>query len=112
MLRYKTDISDYGDGAESAPLTLEGKATPKRRIVGLIVESDDLLIARAYVDQDRILDLNTGKAMTQKAGVIDVAGFIEMDLTLAAGQSFSAGYYNNTGGALTIQEITVVYEEG
>jgi len=106
MLKYKKHtFASIADGAEDLIDMLAGMSGKGRRVVSLSGEHTALQYFRLYRDAEQVIDIPC-----------DVLGtytpqWIPMDIPLAEGQLLKAGYYNNTTGAVTVQEITIGYEE-
>jgi len=106
MLKYKKHtFASILDGAEDLTDLLAGMSGKNRRIVSLSGEHTALLYFRLYRDAEQIVDIPCD--MIQAAS----PQWIPMDIPLAEGQLLKAGYYNNTTGTVTVQEIVIGYEE-
>lgn len=106
MLKYKKYTwATIEDGAEDLTDMLAGMSGKNRRVVSLTGERTALLYFRIYRDGEQIVDIPCDViALTNPQ-------WIPMDIPLAEGQLLKVGYYNNTGGQITVQEITIGYEE-
>lgn len=111
VTRYETEKKTVADGAEELPLELGLPEGRKRTVTGLYCECTDLLYVRAYLNQDRLVDVNTA----QIAFFYNASGwmvYVKLHVELKKSDVFKAGYYNNSGGSLANMEICVQYEEG
>ena len=105
MLKYKKIIfPEILDGAEPLETMLAGMSGKNRKLVALMGEQTDLLYLRVYRDGEQMIDV---KSDFLAAG----APILPCDIPLAEGQMLKVGYYNNTTGTVTTQEIVIGYEE-
>ncbi len=105
MLKYKDHtFASIATGVEDLTDMLSGMPGKNRRIVSLSGEITADLYLRVYLDGEQIVDLSSYLLTA-------TAPFLPMDLPLADGQLCKVGYYNNTGGTVTTQEIVIGYEE-
>ncbi len=105
MLKYKTHrFASIADGAEDLTDILAGMSGKSRRIVSIAGEKTDLQYIRVYRDGEQIVNVISDLLTSS-------APFLAMDLPLAEGQLCKVGYWNNTGGAVTTQDIIIGYEE-
>ena len=106
MLKYKKyTFASILDGSENLTDLLAGASGKNRRVVSLSGEHTALLYFRLYRDAEQVVDI--------PCDVIQAASpqWIPLDIPLAEGHLLKAGYYNNTTGNLTVQEIVIGYEE-
>lgn len=106
MLKYKKHtFASILDGAEDLTDLLAGMSGKGRKVISLSGEHTALLYFRLYRDAEQIVDI--------PCDVIQSASpqWIPMDIPLSEGQLLKAGYYNNTTGTITVQEIVIGYEE-
>jgi len=105
MLKYKKyTFASIADTAEDLTDMLAGMSGKNRRVVALLGERTAEVYFRVYRDGEQIIDVPT-------AQVTAYAPILPCDIPLAEGQLLKVGYYNNTGGAITTQEIIIGYEE-
>jgi len=106
MIKYKKHtFATIADGAEDVYPLLAGMSGKSRRVVSLSGELTALLYFRIYRDAEQFVDI--------PCDVIKAASpqWIPMDIPLAEGQQLNVGYWNNTAGAVNVQEIVIAYEE-
>ena len=105
MLKYKKHVfASILDTVEDLHDMLAGASGKNRRIVSLAGEVDADLYLRVYLDGEQIVDISSFILTA-------TAPFLPMDLPIAEGKLCQVGYYNNTGGTVTTQEIVIGYEE-
>ena len=105
MLKWKKyTFASIADTIEDLNDMLAGKSGVSRRVKYLSGETTADQYFRVYRDGDQIVDcpcaILTASAM-----------LLPMDIPLAEGELLKVGYYNNTGGTVTTQEIVIGYEE-
>ena len=104
MLKYKTHtFASIADGVESTTDILGGVDGVTRRITMLTGDIDTDVYFRVYLDSDQIVDIEANMITT-------AAPLLPMDLPIKTGQVVKAGFYNNSGGAVT-PDLTIGYEE-
>jgi len=105
MLKYKRySFASIADGAEDLTDMLAGASGKNRRIVSFTGEQTDLQYIRIYRDAEQMVDV-ISDALTA------TEPWLKLDIPLAEGQLLKVGYWNNTGGAVTTQEVCIGYEE-
>jgi len=105
MLKYKKHtFASIADGIEDLTDILAGQSGKNRKVVSIAGEKTADQYLRAYKDADQVVDIPSATLTTTHP-------FLTLDIPLAEGELFKVGYYNNTGGAVTTQEIIIGYEE-
>jgi len=105
MLKYKKyTFASIADTVEDLTDILAGMSGKNRKIVYIGGEQTDNQYLRVYRDGDQVVDLVSNFLTAAHP-------LLPMDLPLAEGQICKIGYYNNTGGTVTTQEIVIGYEE-
>lgn len=105
MLKYKTyRFASIADGAEDLNDMLAGMSGKNRKIVLVGGEKTDLQYIRIYRDGEQFVNL-ISDFLTAAHPLLTV------DIPLGEGQLCKVGYWNNTGGPVTDQDIVVGYEE-
>ena len=105
MLKYKRHtFASIADGDEDLIDMLAGMSGKNRRVVSLTGEQTADQYLRVYRDAEQFVDLPSVVGTA-------TAPFIPLDIPLAEGQLLKVGYWNNTGGPVTTQEISIGYEE-
>ncbi len=105
MLKYKRYThASILDGAEALTDMLAGMTGKNRRVVSITSTQTALMYLRIYRDSEQFVDLvsTVGTA---------TAPLIPLDIPLAEGQLLKVGFWNNTGGTITVKEIAIGYEE-
>jgi|TARA_Y100000310_G_scaffold330066_1_gene401031 hypothetical protein len=103
MIRSVTNDITAAASGETLVTFLSGIEGKSRRVTEIRVETTADMDVRAYLDQDRIVDVGS-EAETNENHPIPV------DVEVPLGKAFKAGWQNNTGGGLTAK-IVVFYEE-
>lgn len=105
MLKYKRySFASIADGSEDLSDMLSGQSGKNRKVVSFTGEQTSLQYIRIYRDAEQVVDL-VSDALTS------TFPFLTLDIPLAEGQLLKVGYWNNTGGAVTTQEVCIGYEE-
>ena len=89
--------------AETTQEVITGRTGIRRRISHIWMEQNASMVLRAYVDQDRLVEVGCE---------VEQADFqpVMVDRELQDGETFIVAWNNETGGALTAR-IVVFYEE-
>ncbi len=112
MLKYmKHTFAEILDGAEPLTDMLAGMSGKNRRVVGLFGEVTALLYFRVYRDGEQFIDVPCDQVVFYHHATTLTGYILPCDIPLAEGQLLKVGYYNNTGGTINVQEITIAYEE-
>jgi len=105
MLKYKRHrFASIADGAEDLIDMLAGMTGKNRRVVSFVGEKTDVQYIRIYRDAEQFVDMISDMLTT-------TFPFLPLDIPLAEGQLLKVGYWNNTGGPITNQDICIGYEE-
>jgi len=105
MLKYKTHrFASIADGAEDLNDMLAGMSGKNRRVVSINGEQTDLQYIRIYRDAEQFVDVISDSLTAY-------AQFLPLDIPLSEGQLLKVGYWNNTGGVVTNQDICIGYTE-
>ena len=112
MLKYKKHtFASIATTVEDLSDMLAGMSGKNRRLVGLFGEVTALLYFRVYRDGEQIIDVPCDQVVFYHHATTLTGYILPCDVPLAEGQLLKVGYYNNTGGTITTQEIVIAYEE-
>ena len=105
MLKWKRHrFASIADGVEDIETILSGMSGKNRVIKFITGPQTSLLYFRAYRDADLLVDFRANY-------ITSAMPLLPVDIPLAEGQICKAGFYNNTGGPVTVLDIIIGYEE-
>lgn len=105
MLKWKRHrFASIADGVEDLIDILAGMSGKNRVIKFITGPQTDLLYFRVYRDAEQMVDFRANY-------VTSGAPLLPVEIPLVEGQLCKAGFYNNTGGPVTVLDIIIGYTE-